>query len=117
MEVYFNTHSETTTYNWQYRVRVSGTGVRFDMSQGSYTIMLPIEDSDDIEDGLWHHVAVSWSSLNGYLTLYLDGHYNNEMVFADGQTLSSRYVYSQILYCYTNSSINAFHIRENHTSK
>lgn len=71
---------------------MSSAGVMFDMLHGSYTIMLPIEDNHDIEDGLWHHIAVSWSSLNGYLTLYLDGYYNNEVVFAGGQTLPSRYV-------------------------
>jgi hypothetical protein len=57
------------------------------MPRGQSSIELPVENND-IEDGLWHHVAVSWSGDNGFLTLYLNGVYHLEDFFAVGQSLT-----------------------------
>lgn len=73
--------------DWTYRVRVNGNGVVFDMSSDKSAIELPIENNN-IDDGLWHHVAVSWSNDNGYLTLYLNGQYHYEDYFAVGKSLT-----------------------------
>ncbi|XP_060567655.1 uncharacterized protein LOC132726360 [Ruditapes philippinarum] len=89
---------------WTYRVRVNGKSVRFDMSRGQSSIELPIENND-IEDGLWHHVAVSWNGDNGYLTLYLNGVYQLEDFFAVGQSLTD---WGYVLLGSESSTSNSF---------
>ncbi|XP_045207056.2 uncharacterized protein LOC123559381 [Mercenaria mercenaria] len=79
--------SEHSIDEWTYRIRVGRTGVRFDMSRGLLSVELPF-DEYDIENGLWHHVTVSWNNFNGYLTLYLNGQYHKEEIFAASRRLT-----------------------------
>ncbi|WAR05343.1 FBP1-like protein [Mya arenaria] len=56
-----------------------------DVFQGSTS--LEILD-DAINDGLWHHVAITWNNFRGYLTLYVDGVYNNQEEIGIGEDLA-----------------------------
>ena len=44
-------------------------------------------DGVNIGDGYWHHIAVTWKSGKGELTLYVDGEYNTQAAIGKGEIL------------------------------
>ncbi|KAL4229601.1 hypothetical protein ACF0H5_012639 [Mactra antiquata] len=72
--------SDAPITDWQYHLKVGSSGVRYDLRQGHDTVFIPWSDHN-IDDGYWHRIVVSWSNDNGYLSLYVDGEYDGEIVF------------------------------------
>ena len=44
-------------------------------------------DGIDIQDGHWHHIAVTWGKNSGEMTFYVDGTYNNQATIGLGEDL------------------------------
>ena len=71
----------------QYRVAISPSSVTFELfATFKGSVVLPL--NTNITDGLWHHVTVSWSNQFGFITLYIDGTFDNEKIFAENKNIT-----------------------------
>ena len=71
----------------QYRVAISPSSVTFELfTTFKGSVVLPL--NTNIADGLWHHVTVSWSNQFGFITLYIDGTFDNEKIFAENKNIT-----------------------------
>jgi len=78
----------TKTTSWTYKLTIGADSVSFIIRSDELeeSKSLPILDNV-INDGLWHHVVVSWRNTQGFLAVFVDGQFNNQVKFAMGQQL------------------------------
>ena len=79
----------TTSENWISRMTLNGTHVSFELRVSNTLLQETLPwGNRNVLDGLWHHLTVTWSNVNGYLTLYVDGLYRDgETIFAKNENL------------------------------
>jgi hypothetical protein len=75
---------KSTNTNWTSNNRIMGRGYAWELLvQGSNTAGFAsggktLVGSSAINDGAWHHIAVTWDSVSGERKLYVDGQLDNQ---------------------------------------